>query len=511
MDGQWLGPWNELTTSKGPLHSILAAIGFRAGLHVYAYKRFFYLIASITFVVTALSGSRHWVRILVLTALLSDPFQFGEGGLRNLREGTYIPIQMIGFGLGVYSLDIWRKNMRLSIEFLASVTGMAVSFGLLMITREGRTIAWIELLLWIVIFAALSLRKSANLRTSGPPIIACLVIVFVGGIVPIQSLRMINNEAYGAPISNSLEEGYFPLFYGKLVSVSRVGEAPFPRVPLTTKTMAVLIEESGRHGGKVASILQGLDPSWKNVGCSVYPETCGELAGGWLQWSLRQSLSSKLMHPKNERAFQDLAQAAAEEMIEICSKSSRVSCDPRAERYLTPISRWGFRNPALELMKEASKIFSITLIPRQFPQGRPDYYSFNQWPPSKFTELNLSPMGTRAITIPESFRWSKATLTFSFLGFVLKFLLIALTVQALIRSVLHPSTLFDLDFPSLWLFGSLVLHLSVYTLLGLTSFSGNLYVTMASPIYIGWMGRVIASFAPLYLHRAGYARINIDS
>ena len=511
MDGQWLGPWNELTTSKGPLHSILAAIGFRAGLHVYAYKRFFYLIASSAFVATALRGSRHWVRILVLAALLSDPFQCGEGGLRNLREGTYIPIQMIGFGLGIYSLDLWRKNMRLSKDFLASVAGMAFSFGLLMVTREARSIVWIELLLWLVIIAALSCRQSASWRMRWLAVLVCAVIVFAGGMAPIQALRMINNQAYGAPISNSLEEGSFPLFYGKIVSASLIGETPVPRVPLSTRTMAVPIEESGRHGGKVASILQGLDPSWKKIGCSLYPETCGQFAGGWLQWALRQSLASKLMLPKDERAFQDFAQAAADEMVEICRTSSRVSCDPRAERYLTPMSRWGFRNPATELMKEASNIFGLTLIPRPFPQGRPDYYAFNQWPPSKFTELGLSPMGTRAITIPESFRWSKATFASTYLGFVLKFLLIALTLQTLVRSVLNHSVLSDPDFASLWLFGSLVLHLSVYTLLGLTSFSGQLYVTMASPIYIGWMGRVIASFAPLSLDRAGYGRMNIDS
>lgn len=151
----------------------------------------------------------------------------------------------------------------------------------------------------------------------------------------------------------------------------------------------------------------------------------------------------------------------------------------------------------MEMMQEASKIFGLTLIPRPFPQGRPDYYAYHQWPPAKFTQLGLSPMGTRAITIPESFRWTKATLAACYLCLALKFFMIALTVQALVRSVCRQSFWSDLDFPSLWLFGSLLLHLSVFTLLGLTSFSGLLYVTMASPIYIGWMGRVIASFAPL--------------
>jgi len=38
---QWLGSWDSLTLAKVPLHSILSALAFKAGLQVYAYKRFF--------------------------------------------------------------------------------------------------------------------------------------------------------------------------------------------------------------------------------------------------------------------------------------------------------------------------------------------------------------------------------------------------------------------------------------------------------------------------------------
>jgi hypothetical protein len=494
LHGQWLGPWDELTTSKGPLHSILTAFGFQTGLHVYAFRRLMYLLASVVFAFTAFTKSRHWVRILVLTALLTDPFQFGEGGLRNLREGTYIPLQMIGFGLGVLGLDMLREERRFSKKLFAVTAAMAFSFGLLMVTREARSIVWMELLLWLVLVCCLCLRSLSHARKKWLSILACVVIVYAGAMAPIQALRIAHLQAYGAPISNSLEEGSFPRLYGKLVSARLIGEEAKPRVPLSKKTMTILIEESGNHGGKVAAILQGFNPKWSGIGCSMYLETCGEYAGGWLQWALRESISSQLVSPKNERAFQEYATSAANEVAAICRTSSRLSCDPRAESYFLPMHRWGFKHPFAEVLNEASKVLGLTLVPRLYPQGKPNYYAFNKWPPPLFSQLGLSPLGTNAITINESFKWTKGTVVACFVGVALKVCLLVLVIALLSRAMLHfPSSLTGLDLPSLWLFGALVIHLSVYTLLGLTSFSGSLYVVMASPIYIACMGRFIGA------------------
>lgn len=494
LHGQWLGPWNELTTSKGPLHSILTALGFQAGLHVYASKRLMYLLASLVFAFSAFTRSRNWVRILVLAALLSDPFQFGQGGLRNLREGTYIPFQMIGFGLGVLGLDMVRAEGRFSKRLFAVIAAMGLSFGFLMVTREARSIVRIELLLWLICFIFLCWRTTPHARRRWLACLVSVVVLYVGTMAPVHALRIVNNRVYGAPISNSLEEGSFPKFYGKLVSARLKGESPISRVPLSTSTMKVLIEESGGHGGKVASILRGINPMWSKIGCSRYPETCGEYAGGWLQWALRESLSLQLVPPKNERAFQELATLATDELAAICRTSSRLFCDPRAEGYFPPMNRWGFKNPLIEVFNEASKVVGLTMVPQLYPQGKPNYYAFNLWPPARFSQLGISQLGTRAITLQESFKWTKATTLTCIVGVALKSCLIVLVIVVLFRSVQGlPSSFSGLDLPSLWLLGALTLHLSGYTLLGVTSFSGLLYVTMASPLYIAWMGRIIGA------------------
>jgi hypothetical protein len=103
--GSWLGPWDYLTTSKGPLHSYLVGLLSNFGINPFAYKRLFLLIAALIFVPCVINARRPWLRLLLLIALLTDPFQYGAGGLRNLREGTYLPIQLITLGLGSRSLD----------------------------------------------------------------------------------------------------------------------------------------------------------------------------------------------------------------------------------------------------------------------------------------------------------------------------------------------------------------------------------------------------------------------
>jgi hypothetical protein len=49
-----------------------------------------------------------------------------------------------------------------------------------------------------------------------------------------------------------------------------------------------------------------------------------------------------------------------------------------------------------------------------------------------------------------------------------------------------------LDTGSTWLLLALFLYILTYAALVFTRFPGDLYITMASPLYIGFMGRFIA-------------------
>jgi len=505
LNNQWLGSWDSLTLAKGPLHSILSALAFKAGLQVYAYKRLIYLIASLLFVAIGMGRARRWLRLLTLIALLADPFLFGEGGMRNLREGTYIPLQIITFAIGLWILDKFSTRQRPTPPVYLASLGMGLGFGLMAITREARILLWLEAgIFFLLVGSKLAASKSRQKLASSAISIALIALTSVLGMAsPIVALRSINASHYGAAISTNLEEGYLPKLYAKLAGTKLKDEQPIARVTISEKTLAELRQSSANHKGTLASVIDHLDPSWKGHICKKHPETCNEYGGGYMMWALRMSIGSLLPKGSDEADFQRLARSAWEDANAICKSNSRLSCKSSNLGYFPSPSRWGFANPLKEFVNELKPILASTLIPNPSPQGVPNFYANNEWPPAEFIKLRMNSLGTRKISLEESFTWTKATIISRYLGAAAKALMIVLSLFFLVGVIQRfylclrqrsPEiwNSVPLDAGTTWLLFSLILHMLIYAALGFTSFPGDLYVTMASPLFIGLMGRFIA-------------------
>jgi len=505
LNNQWLGSWDSLTLAKGPLHSILSALAFKAGLQVYAYKRLIYLIASLLFVAIGMGRARRWLRLLTLIALLADPFLFGEGGMRNLREGTYIPLQIITFAIGLWILDKFSTRQRPTPPVYLASLGMGLGFGLMAITREARILLWLEAgIFFLLVGSKLAASKSRQKLASSAISIALIALMSVLGMAsPIVALRSINASHYGAAISTNLEEGYLPKLYAKLAGTKLKDEQPIARVTISEKTLAELRQSSANHKGTLASVIDHLDPSWKGHICKKHPETCNEYGGGYMMWALRMSIGSLLPKGSDEADFQRLARSAWEDANAICKSNSRLSCKSSNLGYFPSPSRWGFANPLKEFVNELKPILASTLIPNPSPQGVPNFYANNEWPPAKFIKLRMNSLGTRKISLEESFTWTKATIISRYLGAAAKAIMIVLSLFFLVGVIQRfylclrqrsPEiwNSVPLDAGTTWLLFSLILHMLIYAALGFTSFPGDLYVTMASPLFIGLMGRFIA-------------------
>jgi len=505
LNNQWLGSWDSLTLAKGPLHSILSALAFKAGLQVYAYKRLFYLIASVLFVAIGMGKARHWIRLLTLITLLCDPFLFGEGGMRNLREGTYIPLQIITFAIGLWILDKLSNTQRPNPPVYLASLGMGLGFGLMAITREARILLWLEAGIFLLLagYKQVASKSRQKLASSAISISLIALLSVLGMASPIVALRSINESHYGAPISTNLEEGYLPKLYAKLLATNLKGEQPIARVTISEKTLAELRQSSANSKGTLAAVIDHLDPIWKGHICKKHPETCNEYGGGTMIWALRMSIDSLLPKGSDEADFQRLARSAWEDAISICKSNSRLSCETSNLGYFPSPSHWGFANPLKEFGNELKPILASTLIPNPSHQGVPNFYANNEWPPAKFTQLRLNSLGTKKISLDESFTWTKATIISRYLGTAAKALMIVLSffclsgmIQRFYLFLRQRSTEIwksaPLDTGTTWLLLALILHILLYAALGFTGVPGDLYVTMASPLYIGLMGRFIS-------------------
>lgn len=500
LKGQWLGPWDVLTTSKGPLHSLFTAVAAFLGVNPYAYKRLFYLAGSLVFVETALHKAPRWLRILTFVSLLCDPFQYGSSGLRNLREGTYIPLQLIAFGLGSWALDQLREKCRIQPQLVASIIGTATGFGLIMVTREARILAWLELSTWLllgVLLVAWNHWQHLH-RRLGIKLLAgllCVILVIGWAKLPVIAISALNTSHYHASISNSTEEGEFPIFYGRLLSIRVKGEPSIPRVPARQSTLDALLNETVQ-GSPLRKILKNIPSGWETHGCKLYPETCGEIGGGWFMWALRDGISASLEPGAGEDSFQRFVQSASSELYTICRHSSTLACSRPRIGYMPSPNLWGFRSPIEDTAKEAAKIASLVLIPSISPQGEVDLGRKEH--DSRHKEL-AGPLGITQTNFPETLKWEGIFRVVSFLGAAGKSAMILIAIISILLASMRSKMLALLDPVAIWLLFSIGFHLAMYTLLGLTSFPGDVYVTMASPLFIGLLARLSAFCMPLTL------------
>jgi len=134
------------------------------------------------------------------------------------------------------------------------------------------------------------------------------------------------------------------------------------------------------------------------------------------------------------------------------------------------------------------------LIPAVYPHGRVNL-AIGQM--GGLHETLARPLGIRKVSLNESFKWHRIFRSASILGAAGKWLMIALAVISVCLATIRSSLSELWDPVCAWMLVCLGLHLATYTLLGLTSFPGDGYVTMASPLFIGLLARLSAYFMPL--------------
>jgi hypothetical protein len=490
--GSWLGPWDYLTTSKGPLHSYLVGLLSHFGINPFAYKRLFLLIAALIFVPCVINARRPWLRLLLLIALLTDPFQYGAGGLRNLREGTYLPIQLITLGLGSRSLDQLAQATPLRASFVLPALGMAFGFGLLLITREGRVIVWAELLVWIGLAIWMLMRNFKERQLSSRALLGLGLAFFLAFTLlqmPMAILRHQQQSYYGYPLANSMEEGGFSRFYGKLSKLRLRGDDQYiPRVPIKKKTILTAIQELPDTQLGLRRILLGID--WKSdYGCRTYPDTCQDMASGWLQWSLRKSIATMISPDANEYIFQKVISNSERELEALCGQSERFVCDSSASGFLLKPDRWGFKDLPQAIYRELSGVAFLTFIPNPFPFGHPDL--------SRSTFLSILPksdleaIGIRVIPKIQQLTWQRFYVALSLLGTLLRWTFLIAALLALFLSAIRRKVLCGFDPVAIWLLCCTLIHVALYSLLGLISFPGLPYTVLAAPIAVGFYARLV--------------------
>lgn len=339
--GKWLGAFDQFTLAKGPGYPIFLALVSWSGLGVNFAEALLLSVAIFLFclVVGGVAGSYRLSIVLFLLTLWHPVFLTN----RVLRDSIYT--SLIILLLGLTAAWLFHSPLRRAHALLPALSG--VVFGGFWLTREEGV--WIIPPLVVLLLA--SRAVDSDNRISRVALIRRLAIAAICFASVLGTLAAVNRIFYGSFITVDFKERNFTSALNALQAINSGSQVAYLPVPRGAREMAYAVSPTA------ATLRPFLDPAsspgWQ-YGCAIYPETCGDIAGGWFVWALRDA-SAQAGYYNSPREAAEFFGKVAKEINTACAAGT-LSCrsqfldfmaQPTAEQYRAIPSRF-FR--AIEML-----------------------------------------------------------------------------------------------------------------------------------------------------------------
>jgi hypothetical protein len=218
----------------------------------------------------------------MLVTLLSFPWMWSGNSLRILRDGFYTALIFIFLALAFRVVwgDVKRRR---TLGFLAGLV-----LGLVSITREESP--------WLVPAAGilvLALWLAERRRNGGLATAAMIVLLGGAGLAAVRgtilSLNYVNYKAFEV---SEFREKNFQDALRALYSIEPPERIPFL---LVSKEARAAAYQHSPAFSRLRTHLDGSPPTlegWQTPGCQMYGgKICGDYAGGWFLWALRDAVT----------------------------------------------------------------------------------------------------------------------------------------------------------------------------------------------------------------------------
>ncbi len=332
VQGDWLGPYDQMTLAKGPFYSFWIALVFKLGIPLFLSQQLLYAASCAVFV-------RAWnpavrssaVRFALYALLLWNPMSFEASSLgRVLRQQVYSPQVLLIFA-GLIAL-YWRRQ-----EPLRRLAPWAITLGFSLaafwLTREEGV--WIApsvvLLAGAALFGAWRSPREALQRTAQALGLAALCTA-----LPLLVVCTLNYRHYRWFGTVEFRAEEFKDAYGAMVRV-RVGpEIPF--VPVTRESREAMYGVSPAFA-QLQPYLEGeIGRNWADASSEMtkLPAEQRQIGGGWYTWALRDSVVAA-GHGHNAGEAVAFYGRMADEINQACA-SGRLPAGPPRSGFL-PIWR----------------------------------------------------------------------------------------------------------------------------------------------------------------------------
>lgn len=331
-NGDWLGTYNNLTLIKGPGYPIWIAFCFILGFPLLFAQNLLYIGAGLTLFANLRKIVPH-PKLLTLLYLiyLFNPLTI----IRVAREGIYpaLTVFILAGLMGIYlnRHETGWKRLRWVI-----LSGIALSW--FWLTRE-EGIWLVPSILLLMSYTLFQLYRTLNIsKTFFKQSITCLLplaILFCG----LQVVSLLNKIYYDIYATVEVKSPDFLAAYGALTRVEHPIMIRYLPVPKAVRQQVYQVSPAFKElephlEGRLLEIFG----SQQSHGCSVYPETCGDIAGGWFLWAFREAVSwagyynplNYTGHGLSARESRQYYRRLAEEVNQACDKGLLKCLPPRA-------------------------------------------------------------------------------------------------------------------------------------------------------------------------------------
>lgn len=351
--GKWLGAYTPYTLMKGPGYSLFLAVNAWLGLPIgLSHAAFQCLAIGFFFWVFARISNMPWLAVCGFLIALWAPAPYFA---RITRGAIYPGETLLVLGAIIYTLlATLPKGARIKWGLLSGLL-----YGWFVLTREEGI--WLTPGIAVIIAYAgwASWRKQAFVFCLIAPLTA-MVISFAITQNVFSHLNQVNYgrntgvETTGAPFKNTL---------AALQSVDVGTRIPYVPVSRQARFAIYAISPSFRT---LKDYFDGPGGTPWQYGCHFYPETCGDIAGGWFLWALRDAAASRGIYSSPVVAAQ-FYRAVTREIKQACS-DGRLKCAPTLFALLPHISHSQWKQLPSSLL---SGIRQISLLQRPDIQAKP--------------------------------------------------------------------------------------------------------------------------------------------
>lgn len=381
VDGQWLGPFDNLTLVKGMGYPAFIALAFALGIPLKLAEHLLYLGGAgvMAWVVKRLTGDK--LLALVLFGVLAfSPVLWSVHLARIIRESFYIGLTLMVIALAAIVLLVPARDGRRAARNVLLVM-LGLLGGWFWVTREEGI--WLLPPLAVLVTGAAAqaiwFRSSGEAgwatrtmvaRTAGAALL--VAVPFAAVLLTVASM---NYHRYGIFTTDEMRASGYRAGYN---AFARIRHEPWRRwlvAPKEVREKAYAVSEAARE---LRPYFEGAGgEEWRRIGCVQSPiDPCPEIVSAWFMWALRDAVQHAGHYTDGRAAMAYYHRLAAE--VDAACRDGRLSCLPAQPSPIVPF-RWHYVWDAVTRVPSALRLIMFTGTPSRAvrstyePRARVDF------------------------------------------------------------------------------------------------------------------------------------------